>query len=79
MESCNINYKIHVELSDTESRMHVKKRSGNQENKALELVHSTVITLCFRTLKLIISEKNRGVRKQRVSEKHVFVHLEKLF
>jgi len=32
-----------------------------------------VITLCFRTLKfLIISVKNRGVRKQRVSEKHVF-------
>jgi len=41
MESCNINYKIHVELSDTERRMHVKKRSENQENKALELVHST--------------------------------------
>jgi len=27
---------------------------------------ATVITLCFRTLKIIISVKNRGVRKQRV-------------
>jgi len=43
VESCNINYKKHVELSDTKSRMHVKKRSGSQENKALELVHSTGI------------------------------------
>ena len=34
-----------------------------------------VITLCIRTLKINISVKNRGVLKQRVSEKHVFVHL----
>ena len=29
---------------------------------------NTVTTLCFRTLKIIISVKNKGVRKQRVSE-----------
>jgi len=29
----------------------------------------------FSDCKIIISVKNRGVRKQRVSEKHVYVHL----
>jgi len=34
-------------------------------------VFDTVITLCFRTLKITIWVKNRGVRKQRVSENYV--------
>ena len=45
--------------------------------RSLKICGTTVIPLCFRTLKIIISVKNRGVRKQRVPEKHVFVHLKK--
>jgi len=47
------------------------ERWGNNE----VILLCTVINICFRTLKIIFSVKNRGVRKQEVSEKHVFVHL----
>ena len=51
-----------------------QRNSGEWKN----IIHqrlNTVITLCFRTLKIIISVKNRGVQNKGCPRKHVFVHL----